>query len=214
MIPRARLYTGDSLPYITRQAGVYPFVFTSLPDAAETSMTLPRWVDWFTLGVMRCVESLAPGGVAVFYQTDRRADGALVSKADLVLRGIEAADRRVLWHKIAVRTHSVDLFRPGYSHIIAATNGARPGRATVDVFDAGRRDYPNAIGADAAARVFDALAHLDTPLVFDPFCGRGSILQAAAQRDMNVDGIDIDPEQIARTAERLMPFADVATGRV
>lgn len=178
-------------------------VVTSLPDAAEIGGGLNEWETWFVRLAERCMRVASPDAPSVFYQTDRKGDGVLHSKASLLFRAAQAAGVNALWHKIALRRSvgAVDLHRPGYTHLIAFSRDANPGRASPDVFDAGRMIYPNAMGL-AAAGVAVRFAALSSTTIVDPFCGRGTVLAIANALGLNAVGVDIDPQQVAY-AQRL-----------
>lgn len=207
----ASLVVGDALPRIARAAASdhWASVFTSLPDAAETGQSVPEWRSWFLETAAWTVAAADPNGYAIFYQTDRRHDGGLTSKAHLITAAAEAAGARVMWHKIAVRTMGTSLFRPTYTHLICVSKKGRPGKPTPDVFMAGKKVYPNATDATA---LDVALGFLDTQgvrFVADPFCGRGSISRAASQRGMDSLSVDIDADAVRYAARLIEPHADV-----
>lgn len=211
--PSASLYVGDAAD-ILRPGIEVPWhsMVTSLPDQTETEMSVTAWRSWFVDTVMLCAVTIDPAGVVVFAQTDRMHDRHWISKADLVFRGLAKAGARMLWHKVAVNTRGVSLRRPGYTHLIAATYHAGPGPRTPDVVDAGPKDYPNAIGRDAIGLIYRSIGHIKAPVIGDPFCGRGSLLLGAVQSGRDVVGGDIDPAQVAATADTLRPFADIWMG--
>src|SRR5207342_2154484 len=165
-------------------------IVTSLPDLAELDIDPALYPAWFARAAAACLDAVPPAGVAVFYQTDRRRGGALLSKAALLLE----LDRRVLFHKIVLRrpAGSVDLYRPAFSHLIAFSERGRPGPATPDVIDAGRVLWPNGIGLTVCSWVV-RWTHRFGDVLADPFCGYGTVL-AAAEADgyASVIGIDID----------------------
>lgn len=133
---------------------------------------------------------------AVFYVTDRKHDGAIYSKANLLFAAAAIEERKTLWHKIALRRSvgKADIHRPTYSHMIAFGRDARCGAATPDVINAGRMLYPNATGLSAAAVAVKFAGREDAPLV-DPFCGRGTIPAVAEAIGLDAIGVDIDPAQ-------------------
>lgn len=104
-----------------------------------------------------------------------------------------------MWHKIELRraVGKVDLFRPGYRHVLAFGDGrCRIGKRRPDVFSEGSVLYKNGNGIASA---FEAvrLARLNNPgaTIVDPFCGRGTVIKVAQDEDMNALGIDIDERQ-------------------
>lgn len=162
-------------------------------------MEVEPWRDWFMDALATCL--IVTGGEypAVFYVTDRRHIGAIVSKADMVFAAAGVAGYECLWHKIALRRDpgKIDLHRPTYSHLIAVgPPGTRPGRATPDVFDRGPVSYPNGMGRHAAEVAVSFVAkHAKGSPVVNPYCGRGTILRAASDAGLGSVGIDIDREQ-------------------
>ena len=207
--PVAHLATGDGVAWLGRQPEPLPSVFTSLPDAAETGMTFETWRAWFTDAAARTIAATDPYGVAVFYQTDRRHDGRIESKASLIMAAAEAAGARPLWHKIAVRRMSVDLFRPAYTHLIAVSPRRNAGRPTPDVFMQGAKVYKNATDAASLGVALGFIDREGIGAVADPFCGRGSIARAAAVAGMGSWSVDIDPGQVAAARDLLAPYADI-----
>lgn len=105
---------GDATAFIKKE-NWFQSVVTSLPDAEETNMDLSVWQKWF----IECVSELVSKTkeYAIFYQTDRKINGELVSKANLVFKGIERAGGKILFHKIILRrgVGKIDLFRPGFT---------------------------------------------------------------------------------------------------
>jgi adenine-specific DNA methylase len=178
-------------------------VVTSLPDAAEVGMGHEAWSWWFREAALMAMVLAADAAPAIFYQTDRKADGQTYSKARLLMEA--AGDRCLLWHKIVLRRRpgAVDLHRPGFSHLMAFTWRARPGAASPDVLEAGPKVYPNATGL-TAARWAVAYAGRYAPLIIDPFCGRGTIPAMAESLGLNAIGVDIDPAQCAAARKMVL----------
>jgi hypothetical protein len=172
-------------------------IVTSLPDADEIGLSMPEWARWFRNAVALCVRASSPMSPVVFYQTDRKFAGRLISKASLVLDAAATEGASPLWHKIAVRggIGKVDFYRPGFSHLIAVSRIGRSGGATPDVLDAGRPVYRNGIGIEVARLAVNFASGKDRVRVVDPFCGRGTIPAVADALGLDSIGIDIDPEQ-------------------
>ena len=184
-----------------RTADVRGAVVTSLPDSEEIGQTPEQWRGWFVEAAglaMALAEPLAP---AVFYQTDRKADGQTHSKAALLLKAAEARGVRLLWHKIVLRRRvgAVDLHRPGYTHLMAFSAKGRPGSATPDVIECGDMIYPNAMGLKAASFAVRFAGGFSRQII-DPFCGRGTVPAVADALGFDAIGVDIDPEQCERAA--------------
>jgi hypothetical protein len=186
----------DALPWLCEHRDVGAIV-TSLPDSAEVEMLLVDWVPWFKRAVCACMQSASDDSCSIFYQTDRKISGQLLSKSHLVFAAAEDAGVRCLWHKIVLRRNvgDIDLYRPGFTHMIAFSRKLKSGFATADVLHAGPFAYVNAAGADAAHFAVSFASRSSKQLV-DPFCGHGTFVHAAAAIGMNALGIDIDENQI------------------
>jgi hypothetical protein len=179
-------------------------VVTSLPDVSELShLDLAGWKTWFIAAVTRLIRWLPPAGVAIFFQSDIRAEGFWIDKGYLVMRGAEEAAARVLWHKIVCRkpAGTIALGRASYSHMIAVSTAARASEAPVrspDVLpDAGAMPWSRAMGVTAcevACRFL--LDHTETRTVVDPFCGRGTVLAVANALGLDAIGVDIGAKRV------------------
>ncbi len=178
-------------------------IVTSLPDADEVGLSPDEWSKWFVRAVGLALDITPPKAPSIFYQTDRKTDGRVLSKAALLFEVAGSKGLRMLWHKIALR-HDVgmkDLYRPGYTHMIAFSRAGTCGTATPDVFERGDMVYPNAMGLKAA-QIAAQFAGACCDLIIDPFCGQGTVPAVADALGFDAIGIDIDQKQCAK-AEKL-----------
>lgn len=187
----------DAIPWL-RERREIGSVITSLPDQIETGQTVAEWIEWFVSTIALCMTAASRDAVSIIYQTDRKADGRWRSKSHLIYQAAARAGVGCLWHKIVIRGQlgKVDLYRPGYSHLIAFSHEARPGKATPDVIERGDILYQNAIGLNPANVALELAARCEARVV-DPFCGRGTIPILAHRMGLEAIGIDIDAEQCA-----------------
>lgn len=185
----------DSLPWMSSHAGSGAVV-TSLPDADECDMSFDAWLRWFDEALSLSMLTARDDCPAIFYQTDRKIDGRLVSKSQLCHDVAARHGYRCLWHKIVLRrgVGATDLFRPTYTHLIAFSRNGKPGRASPDVMECGRMVYPNAMGYIPARFAVEFCRSLDAPII-DPFCGHGTVLAMADRIGLSSVGLDILPEQ-------------------
>lgn len=212
-LPEAELIVGDGPTWTAQRFGagdLVPAVFTSLPDAAEVGMDLAAWRSWFLNAAGWSIAIVNRLGYAIFYQTDRRHTGVLESKSSLIIEAAKAHGAEVVWHKIAVRRMSVDLFRPTYTHLICVSKGGRAGKPTPDVFMAGSKVYPNATDEASLDVALGFLDRQGVEAVADPYCGMGSIGRAAAIRGMASWSVDIDPGQVDAAERLIAPYAAVS----
>lgn len=199
-----QIIAADALEWLPKNRRIGGLVL-SPPDADEIGADLITWKDWLMRATTMCFD--ATTGPIVFYTTDRRYNGRLVSKASIVYEVESRLGINTAWHKIVLRRgpEKTDLHRPTYTHMIAL--GERPGPTTADVIYRGDMLYPNAMGFHAAKVALDWISRY-TDTVIDPFCGRGTIPAIADAMGMNAIGVDIDPDQCAY-ARKLKVSADV-----
>ena len=198
----AQLTVGDALDLLP--APPYQHTFTSLPDMAEMGLEYDAWRSWFTLALEHVFD--ITDGYTILYQTDRRHDGHLVSKATLATSVAWEDNVELRWHKIAIAHLGTDLRRPTYSHLMCFSRRGGPGLATPDVYMQGPKLYANGIDSRSCDLGLHFLGTKHATAVADPFCGRGTILAHAQQAGLDVYGNDIDPEQI-RHARQLLALA-------
>lgn len=189
----------DSLPWLRAHRDVGSII-TSMPDADEVDMELEEWHDWFLAAAFQCMCSTSEKACTIFYQTDRKARGQHISKAQILFDAAKhpALKMRCLWHKIVLR-HEIgmtDMYRPGFTHLIAFSRAMKVGTATPDVMHAGKFLHRHAAGIDAARFAVEYARRADNRMV-DPFCGFGTFPLIANALDMHAIGIDIDKHRIA-----------------
>jgi hypothetical protein len=171
-------------------------VITSLPDKEETDMSFGAWKAWFINTVYEILTKTK--NYAIFYQTDRKVNGEVLSKARLLFNAANKAVMPLRWHKIVLRRDAgkIDLFRPTYTHLICFSKALKSGKATPDVFERGEMTYPNAMGTTACEVACQFIKdNSDTKVIYDPFCGQGSVLAMAERFGFDAVGVEILPEQ-------------------
>lgn len=200
-MPELAVVTADAIPWLEEHEGKLAAIVTSLPDAAELAalkngaQDMGEWAWWFGDAAELCLRALAPGGTAVFYQTDRRSDGVQHSKFALLHDAAREAEVPLRWHKIVLR-HApdvVDLRRPGYAHLVCF--GKNYGGVTPDVIPHSSSLYRDGMPLHATRLAIEATR--PGAVVHDPFCGRGTVLAMAAALGREAVGLEID----ATTAE-------------
>jgi hypothetical protein len=178
---------------VNKNAGA---VVTSLPDADECGWSIEFWRNWFIDAAALSMQVARDDCPAIFYQTDRKSNGAIISKAFLCHSAAERLGYRPLWHKIVLRREvgATDLFRPTYTHLMAFSKDCPPGKASPDVIQCGRMIYENAMGLNAAILAVTFAGKFSNTII-DPFCGRGTVLAIANAYGYKSIGVDILPEQ-------------------
>jgi hypothetical protein len=184
-------------------------VVASLPDVSEfPSLTVPQWKDWFVGAAAKVLSRVPADGVAVFYQSDVKKDGAWVDKGYLVSKAAELAGCDTLFHKVVCRRApgTVTFGRPAYSHLLCFSRGlkADAAKSTADVLpEAGEVTWTRGMGLNAclvACRFI--LEQTRTRTVVDPFCGHGTALAVANALGLDAVGVELSRKR-ARRARNL-----------
>lgn len=191
---------------------------TSLPDVSEfPELSLAEWKQWFIRAAVLVLSKVPAQGVAIFYQTDVKKDGAWVDKGYLISKAAEEAGCEMLWHKVVCRRApgSVTFGRPAYSHMLCFSRGIRVdlGKATPDVLpDAGEVTWTRGMGLQAClAACRFILEHTATRTVVDPFCGHGTVLAVANALGLDAVGVELSRKR-AKKARALRVNLDHTGG--
>jgi len=188
---------------------------TSLPDVSEIGKTLPVWREWFLGAVRLVVDAVPDDSAALFFQSDIKRDGAWIDKGALVIRAAEDAGAHVLFHKVVCRRPPGMLTqgRPGFTHLIAVSRAMMcPDILPIpDVIpDAGRSLWVRAMGVRAAAHaVRFARDQVGAKLIFDPFCGVGTIPAVANALGLDTLGVELAKKRCEQSREQNVTSADL-----
>ena len=189
-------------------------VITSLPDASELpALTRCAWEAWFVDAAARVMASVPRDGLAVFYQTDTKAEGRWVDKAQLVARGAEHTGAQLVSHRIVLRAAPGEITRgrAGYSHLVAWAYGDADAiaarvrsEAMADVIPAaGATTWTRGMGVEACRAACEAVLRLTpTRTIVDPFCGHGTVLAVANAMGLDAIGVELGARR-ARKARTL-----------
>ncbi len=195
--PQREVECADAIPWMrTRGVIAGACAVTSLPDVSEVNLSLDAWRAWFLDAVRLVVDAVPAESAALFFQSDIKRDGEWMDKGSMVVRAAEDAGARVLFHKIVCRrppgmlTHG----RPGFTHLIAVSRAMRcPDVLPIPdvIVDAGEQKWVRAMGVRAAAHaVRFAKEQVGAKLVFDPFCGVGTVLAVANALGLDALGVE------------------------
>lgn len=170
---------------------------TSLPDVSELGKTLAVWREWFQAAVRLVVDAVPAESAALFFQSDIKRDGTWIDKGAMVIRAAEDAGARVLFHKIICRRPPGTLTqgRPGFTHLIAVSREMKcPDILPIPdvITDPGPSLWIRAAGVRATAHaVRFARDQVGAKLIFDPFCGVGTIPAVANALGLDALGIEL-----------------------
>lgn len=224
--PSRVVFHADALEWLRARAVLSDAsVITSMPDMSELpSLPHAEWADWFVDAAELVVSRVPIGGLAIFYQTDVKAQGRWIDKAQLVARGAERAGATLVFHKIVLRAEPGAVTRglPAYSHLVAwapgravqggavhgvaaqggAIQGARLalGDASADVLpSAGTTTWTRGMGVEACRAACHAvLRYTTTRTVVDPFCGHGTVLAVANSLGLAAVGVELGARRARR----------------
>jgi hypothetical protein len=196
--PLREVHQADAIPWM-RERGCIDgaCAVTSLPDISEVNMDLPKWRAWFLGAVELVVNAVPDDSAALFFQSDIKLDGAWIDKGAMVVRAAEDAGARVLFHKIVCRRPPGMLTygRPGFTHLIAVSRAMKCPEVLPlpDIItDAGELKWVRAMGVRAAAHaVRFAKEQVGAKVVFDPFCGVGTVLAVANTMGLDAIGVEL-----------------------
>lgn len=188
---------------------------TSLPDVSEVGKALPVWREWFLGAVRLVVDSVADESAALFFQSDIKRDGVWIDKGAMVIRAAEDAGARVLFHKIVCRRTPGMLAygRPGYTHLIAVSRAMKcPDVLPMPdiITDAGRLPWVRAMGVRAAAHaVRFAKDQAGAKIIFDPFCGVGTVLAVANSLELDALGVELSKKRCGQSRQLMIPAEEL-----
>src|SRR5579863_7599108 len=194
---KREIVCADSLKWMAGKR--FGAIFTSLPDLSELDCTLPEYLSLIRNAGTVLAQAVKEDGCVIFYQTDRRFDGALISKDFLLSEVFYQQGFKRIFHKIVLRKEpgKIDLYRPGYSNMFCFSKRLRAGRPTADVIYTGEMLHPGGVGLNACDIAIDYIRKsVKTDTILDPFCGVGTIPAAANKHGYHAIGIDINPERV------------------
>ena len=196
--PSRAVHQADAIPWMRERGRIDgACAVTSLPDVSEVNMDLPKWRTWFLGAVELIVNAVPDESAALFFQSDIKRDGAWIDKGAMVIRAAEDAGARVLFHKIVCRRPPGMLTygRPGFTHLIAVSRAMKcPDVLPLPdiITDAGEQKWVRAMGVRAAAHaVRFAKDQVGAKVVFDPFCGVGTVLAVANALGLDALGVEL-----------------------
>ena len=195
--PKRVVECADAIPWMQQRGRIEgACAVTSLPDVSEVAMGLPAWRAWFLGAVRLVIDAVPPESAAIFFQSDIKRDGEWIDKGALVTRAAEDAGARILFHKIVCRRPPGMLTngRPGFTHLIAVSRAMRcPDVLPIPdvIVDAGEQKWVRAMGVRAAGHaVRFAREQVGVKIIFDPFCGVGTVLAVANALGLDALGVE------------------------
>lgn len=214
--PRREIVCADAIAWMQARGRIDgACAVTSLPDVSEIGKSLPVWREWFLHAVRLVVNSVPGDSAALFFQSDIKRDGIWIDKGAMVIRAAEDAGASVLFHKIVCRRPPGMLTqgRPGFTHLIAVSRAMKcPDTLPIPdvITDAGRSLWVRAMGVRAAAHaVRFARDHVGAQLIFDPFCGVGTIPAVANALGLDALGVELAKKRCEQSREQSVKTADL-----
>ena len=214
--PQREVHCADAIPWMqARGRMAEACAVTSLPDVSEVGLALPAWREWFLAAVQLVVAAVPDDSAAIFFQSDIKRDGCWIDKGALVMSAAEAAGARVLFHKLICRRPpgTLTLGRPGYTHLIAVSRTLRcPDVLPIPdiITDAGRQPWVRAMGVRAAAHaVRFARDQAGAKVIFDPFCGVGTVLAVANRLGLDALGVEKAKKRCEQSRQLIVTPSEV-----
>lgn len=214
--PQREIVCGDAIAWMMQRGRIEgACAVTSLPDVSEIGKTLPVWREWFSGAARLVVESVPDDSAAIFFQSDIKWDGTWIDKGALVIRAAEDAGARVLFHKVVCRRPAGTLTqgRPGFTHFIAVSRAMRcPDVLPIPdvIADAGPSLWVRAMGVRAAAlAVRFARDQVGAKLIFDPFCGVGTVPAVANALGLDALGIELARKRCEQSRLQSVSLGDL-----
>ncbi|MEI7566418.1 MAG: DNA methyltransferase [Opitutaceae bacterium] len=214
--PHRTVHCADAIPWMQARGRITgACAVTSLPDVSEVGLTLPVWREWFLAAVQLVVAAVPDDSAAIFFQSDIKRDGCWIDKGALVMSAAEAAGARVLFHKLICRRPpgTLTLGRPGYTHLIAVSRMLRcPDVLPIPdiITDAGRQPWVRAMGVRAAAHaVRFARDQAGAKVIFDPFCGVGTVLAVANRLGLDALGVEKAKKRCEQSRQLIVTPSEV-----
>ncbi len=195
--PVREVHFADAIPWMREHGPIAgACAVTSLPDVSEVGLALPVWREWFLDAVRLVVDAAPSESAAIFFQSDIKHDGRWIDKGAMVTRAAEDAGAHVLFHKIVCRRPPGMLTagRPGFTHLIAVSRAMKcPDVLPIPdvIVDAGPQIWVRAMGVRAATHaVRFAKEQAGAKIIFDPFCGVGTVLAVANTLGLDALGVE------------------------
>ena len=216
--PVREVACADAIPWMTARGLIEgACAVTSLPDVSEVGMSLPVWRSWFLGAVSLVVDAVPAESAALFFQSDIKRDGVWIDKGSMVIRAAEDAGAHVLFHKIVCRRPPGMLTygRPGYTHLIAVSRAMKcPDVLPMPdiITDAGRLPWVRAMGVRAAAQaVRFAKEQVCAKVIFDPFCGVGTVLAVANAFGLDALGVELSRKRCEQSRQLTIPAGELGS---
>jgi hypothetical protein len=189
----------DSLQWLRSQKKISNVV-TGICDADEMDgYSVEEYMDFFVQIADQIFSKIDNQSYAIFIQTDRKWKGQWLDKSYVLTGLARKYGLKTMWHKIVLHrpVDSTHIQRPTYAHMLCYSHTNKPGEATPDVINGGKKLYKNATPLNAAvmALKFIKKSRGKGALVLDPFVGQGTIAAVGLSMGLHVTGIDIDPSQ-------------------
>jgi hypothetical protein len=214
--PQREIICADAIAWMQQRGCIAgACAITSLPDVSEIGKSLPVWREWFLNAATLVVTSVPDDSAALFFQSDIKREGGWIDKGALVIRAAEETGARVLFHKVICRRPPGMLTqgRPGFTHLIAVSRTMKcPDTLPIPdvIADPGRSLWVRAMGVRAAAHaVRFARDQVGAKLIFDPFCGVGTIPAVANALGLDALGVELAKKRCEQSREQSVKPVDL-----
>lgn len=191
-------FHGDSIEWLKEQPDAsLDTVITGIPDLSEITDYTPDNMENYRGFVAEVVQLLAakvrPDQFIIFIQTDRRRDGVWIDKAFEIQTVMKSQGVPLRFHKIIINKKGIDLYRVGFSHVLAFSRSARYSKRMPDIFEAGFRLWANATPLTPVVALMELMQRQGVRRIIDPFAGLGTVGLVANIYGIRSWNIELDP---------------------
>lgn len=201
--------TGNGMKYESKKGMWKPALANGGYGNYDDNMPYDEYVMWQRECIDQMLRVLKPHG-AIFYNHKWRVQNGLWQDRQSIVDGFPVR-QIIIWHRKGGVNFNEQYFLPTYEviYLIAKPEFRLNKQSYVrgDVWEITQdRNTGHPASFPLALADICVSSSQNTSLVFDPFCGSGTTLLAAAQRGIDYLGCDINPDYIALSNKRVSTY--------
>lgn len=207
---------GDCRDYTAKLE--YDYVFCSPPDYSEIDFDTNDRVAYQNF-LSECFEHIVKKKIPItFALTDRKHNGGISSKSNIIMNLMRYFDYALASHKIWMKSEKMDLFRLTYANVMTFAIADKDGNPASsfkvnmeykpfkpDVWQIDKdayQGYSLGVPVELVERCISAHTKMDQ-MVYDPFMGSGSTAVAAIKCHRKYAGTELDETIFKLSQQRL-----------
>ena len=212
--------TVTSPPY-NKQENTYGWlVRTNRYSHYQDRQIEPEYQEWQVDVLDELYRVTKPGGSLFYNHKTRWIDGTMIHPLQWILNSSWHLRQEIIWDRILAanvrgwRFWQVDervywLYKPINNHLVGQELESRHAKMSSiwRIKPVSRTEkHPAPFPLELPLRAIYSMPGEDRKIVLDPFCGTGTTLVAAKLLGHNYIGVDISPDYVAHSRERLVNF--------